>query len=123
MRITMKPSKNNEKLYAMSFKSIYDLYLNKVTRKGQSEEDLRAILQWLLGLNDEAFENVLQEELSLKELFTEKAALHPHKDLVKGSICGIKIEEIEDPLMKDIRIMDKVVDELAKGKSKDKIMR
>lgn len=115
--------KNNEKLYAMSFKSIYDLYIKKVERKGQSREDLLEILLWLTGFTKGGFEEALDKEVSLKDFFNLAPKLNPNRGLVTGSICGVKIEEITDPLMKEIRIMDKVVDELARGKKKDKIMR
>lgn len=111
------------RIYSMEMAKIYDLYLKKVERKGRSEKELREVLLWLTGFTDEGLEEVLEKKVSLREFFERVPKLHENANLVTGSICGVKIGEIQDPLMKKIRIMDKLVDELAKGKAMEKIFR
>ncbi|EFU73160.1 DUF2200 domain-containing protein [Enterococcus italicus] len=110
------------RLYNMSFASVYDLYLKKIERKERTKEELDAVLSWLTGFSDEQFQTLMTEKHTLKEFF-EVAEIHPLAGLIKGKICGVQIEEIQDPLMKKIRYMDKLVDELAKGKKIEKILR
>lgn len=110
------------KIYSMNFASIYNSYLNKVTRKGRTKEELDDILMWLTHYNQQELAEIKESDLTLKQ-FIQQARLTEERHLITGSICGIKIAEIEEPLMKEIRYMDKVVDELAKGKSVDKIKR
>jgi len=111
---------NNEKLFKMTFASIYPLYLQKVERKGRTKADLDAVICWLTGYNEATLTN---NEASLEAFFANAPALNPNAPLIKGVICGVRVEDIEDPLMQKIRWMDKLVDELAKGKAMEKILR
>lgn len=111
------------KIYDMTFKTIYDAYVNKVERKDRTAEELDEVLNWLTGYDDEALRALADDGVTMREFFEGNSGLNDDRFLVTGSICGVKIDEIEDPLMKEIRIMDKVVDELAKGKAIEKIKR
>ncbi len=114
---------STHKIYDMTFKKIYDAYVNKVERKDQTADALDEVLAWLTGHDAEALQVLADDDVTMREFFEDNTALNPNRFLVTGSICGVKIDEIEDPLMKEIRIMDKVVDELAKGKALEKIKR
>lgn len=108
-----------EKLYNTSFDSIYILYLNKITKKNRTKEELDHVISWLTGYNINDF----NKELTLKEFFINAPLINPNAYLITGVICGIRLEEIIDPIIKNIRYLDKLVDELAKGKKIDKILR
>lgn len=111
-----------EKLFKMPVSGVYQAYLKKIERKGASESDLVKVIGWLTGFDSKVLKKHLQDEITFTEFF-KKAKLNPNAKLITGSICGVKIEEIEDPLMKKIRYMDKLVDELAKGRPMEKILR
>lgn len=110
------------RIYQMTFASVYPLYLKKVEKKGRSKEELDTLITWLTGFNQLTLQTLIDEQVTFEEFFTQ-ATLNEHVDQIKGVICGVRIEEIEDPLMKKIRYLDKIVDELAKGKALEKIMR
>lgn len=110
------------KLYNMPFARVYPLYLKKVEKKGRTKEELDTVITWLTGFSEERIQQLIQEEVTFEEFF-EQASLNEHADLITGVICGIRVEEIEEPLMKKIRYLDKLVDELAKGKRMEKILR
>ena len=112
----------NKKLFELPVASVYEAYLKKVERKGQSETDLIKVISWLTGFDSKTLKKHLKDETNFTDFF-KKAKLNPNAKLITGSICGIRIEEIEDPLMKKIRYMDKLVDELAKGRPLEKILR
>jgi len=106
----------------MAFASVYPHYINKAEKKGRTKEEVHTIIQWLTGYDEKA----LQEQLDNKndfETFFGQAHLHPNASKITGVICGYRIEEIEEPLMKKIRYLDKLIDELAKGKKMEKILR
>ena len=107
----------------MSVSSVYPLYIQKVTRKGRTQDELDKIIQWLTGYNQEQFERVLQDEISFQDFFDQAPALNPNRRLITGLICGVRVEEIKEPLMQEIRYLDKLVDELANGKGLEKILR
>ena len=111
-----------EKLFDMPVADVYVHYVNKIVRKGQSEADLDVVIGWLTGFDKRAIKRHLAARTTFKEFF-EQATLHPNARLITGSICGVKIQEIEDPLMKKIRSLDKLVDEVANGRPMSKIMR
>ena len=113
---------NNEKVYAMPVSKVYPLLVAKAQRKGRSKEEVDEVTMWLTGFSKEKLYELIDNNVSYRDFF-EQASLNPKSELIKGSICGIKIEEIEDPLMKKIRYLDKLVDELSKGKAMDKILR
>jgi hypothetical protein len=111
-----------EKMAKLSFASVYPHYVSKIERKGRSIDELHEVIKWLTGFNADDL-NKLIEEQALFSTFFERASLHPNAPLIKGLICGYRIEEIEDPLTKKVRYLDKLVDELAKGKPIEKILR
>ncbi|WP_161901273.1 DUF2200 domain-containing protein [Enterococcus sp. CU12B] len=110
------------RIETMTFASVYPLYLAKVEKKGRTKEELDTIIRWLTGFNQETLEQMIEGTQTFPEFFAQ-ANLHPNIHQIKGVICGVRIENIEDPLMKNIRYLDKIVDELAKGKAIEKIMR
>lgn len=116
-------TKNYERAFKMTFSSVYPLYIAKVTRKGRTVEELDRVLRWLTGYSEGQLEKLTKDETSLRDFFGNAPQLHPNTALIKGRICGVKVEEIEDPLMQQIRWMDKLVDELAQGKAMEKILR
>jgi hypothetical protein len=111
-----------EKVFEMPVAEVYVHYVNKVERKDRTEAELIKVITWLTGFDTRTLRNHLKKETTFKEFF-KAAKIHPDAKLITGSICGVKIEEIEDPLMKKIRYMDKLVDELAKGRPMEKILR
>ena len=113
---------HNERFAKMTFASVYPLYLAKVERKGRTKTELHQVIQWLTGFNDTRLQQLIDEKVTFKTFF-ERAELNPKAELITGTICGYKIEEIENPLTKQVRYLDKLVDELAKGKKMEKILR
>ena len=106
----------------MSVNRVYPLYLTKVTKKGRTAEELDEVILWLTGFTKQTLAIQLKAETSFEDFFAA-AKIHPNASLITGSICGIKVQEIEDPLMQKIRYLDKLVDELAKGRPLEKILR
>ena len=113
---------SDERIARMVFADIYPLYIAKVEKKGRTPDELHKILSWLTGFTDEDLKSVINNRLTFEEVF-EKANLHPDASLIKGVICGYRVEEIENPLTQKARYMDKLVDELAKGRKMEKILR
>jgi len=111
-----------EKLFDMPVADVYVHYVNKIVRKGQSEADLDVVIGWLTGFDKRAIKKHLAAKTTFKDFFTQ-AQLNPSAKLITGSICGVKIQEIDDPLMKKIRYLDKLVDEVANGRPMSKILR
>jgi hypothetical protein len=112
-----------EKVFAMSFASIYPLYIKKVESKNRTQEELDTVICWLTGYNAKSLQKQIDKKVDLETFFAEAPQLHPNAPKITGMICGYRIEEIENPLMRKIRYMDKLVDELAKGRKMDKILR
>jgi hypothetical protein len=106
----------------MKFSTVYPLYLAKVERKGRTKEELDQVVTWLTGFNQKELMQTIKDELSFQAFF-DKAQLHPNAHLITGVICGYRVEEIENPLTQKVRYLDKIVDELAKGKKMEKILR
>lgn len=113
----------NHKIFKMAFGSVYPHYVNKVERKGKSVEDLHTIIHWLTGYDGEKLNKVINDRTDFETFFAEAPSLNPNVDKIKGVICGYRVEEIEDPLMRKIRYLDKLVDELARGKKMESILR
>ena len=111
-----------QKLFDMPVANVYPLYVTKVERKDRTEAELIKVITWLTGFDSKALKSHLKKQTTFKEFF-KAAKINPNAKLITGSICGVKIAEIEDPLMKKIRYMDKLVDELAKGRPMEKILR
>ena len=114
--------KHNERIANMTFSSVFPHYLDKIEKKGRSVEELYQVIEWLTGFNLKEINQAISDELTFKEFFVS-ATLNKKSDLIRGSICGYKIEELENPLTRKVRMLDKLVDELAKGKKLDKIFR
>ena len=113
----------NEKVFAMSFAKVYPLLIAKAERKGRAREEVLAVTAWLTGYTNEQLEELLCSEITYGDFFRKAPRMNPARKQIKGTVCGVKVESIEDPLMQEIRILDKLVDELAKGKPMEKIMR
>jgi hypothetical protein len=111
------------RVFKMSFAGVYPLYIKKAERKGRTKEEVDAIIRWLTGYDQQALQNQIDRKVDLETFFVEAPALNPNATKITGVICGYRVEEIEDKLMQKIRYMDKLVDELAKGKAMDKIFR
>lgn len=111
------------RVFEMTFASIHPLYVAKVERKGRSAADVDTVLSWLTGYDAEGLAEAIADERTLREFFAQAPAMNPHAELITGVICGVRVEDIDDPLMQQIRWMDKLVDELARGKQLDSILR
>jgi len=114
--------KHNERIAKMIFASVYPHYVTKVESKGRTKEELHKVIEWLTGFNEEKLQQLMDEKVTF-ETFFDRAELNPNAELIKGVICGYQIEELENLLTKKARYLDKLVDELAKGKAMDKILR
>jgi len=115
----MKP----EKVFALSFAGVYPHYVKKAETKGRTKEELDEVIRWLTGYSEAGLEKVIRDRIDLRTFFDKAPKMNPNASLIKGVVCGIRVEEIEDPLMQKIRYMDKLIDELAKGKKMEKILR
>lgn len=115
-------SKQDERIATITFSSVYPHYVSKVVKKGRTIEELTKVITWLTALEFVEIEKAITDKLTFQELF-EKSTINKNASLIKGSICGYKVQEIKNPLTKKVRMLDKLVDELAKGKSLEKILR
>ena len=111
------------RIYGASFGSVYVHYVAKAERKGRTKADVDRIITWLTGYDQETLRTRIDEKVDFKSFFGEAPRLNPSRSLITGSICGVRLEEIEEPLMREIRYLDKLVDELARGKAMEKILR
>jgi hypothetical protein len=119
----MKNSKTHDDRFAkMTFASVYPLYLAKVEKKGRTKEELNKVIEWLTGFNNKKLQELIKEKVSF-EIYFQRASLNPNAHLITGVICGYRVEEIENPLTQQVRYLDKLVDELAKGRKMEKILR
>ena len=112
----------NQRIAKMTFSSVYPLYLAKVQKKGRSEEELRQVIEWLTGFSRNKLQELINENATFEKFFGQ-ASVNPNAKLITGVICGYRVEEIEDPLIRNVRYLDKLVDELAKGRKMEKILR
>jgi len=113
----------NNKVFAMKFSKVYPLLVSKAEKKGRTKQEVNDVICWLTGYDEAGLEKQLREDVDYGTFFNEAPRMNPNCVLIKGTICGIRVEEIEDPLMRKIRYLDKLIDELAKGKPMDKILR
>jgi hypothetical protein len=111
------------RIYTISFASVYPHYIGKAEKKGRTQAEVDQIILWLTGYSPKQFAAILADKTDLETFYTEAPAMNPARAGIKGLICGIRVENIEDPLMQDIRYLDKLIDELAKGKKMEKILR
>lgn len=114
---------NNDKVYQMSFSKIYPLLVNKALKKGRQQEEVDEIICWLTGYSKNEIRSMAEKTISYADFFGNAPKMNPNRKQIKGKICGIKVEDIEEPLMQEIRYLDKLIDELAKGKAMEKILR
>ena len=115
----MKP----DRVFALTFASVYPHYLKKAETKGRTKEELDEVIRWLTGYSKAGLEKVIRDKADFQTFFNKAPKLNPNASLIKGVVCGIRVENIEDPLMQKIRYLDKLIDELAKGKKLEKILR
>jgi hypothetical protein len=115
-------STSDQRIAKMSFASVYPLYLAKVEKKGRTKEELHQVIQWLTGFDEQKLQQLMQENATFEQFF-QQALLNPNTQLITGLICGYRVEEIENTLTQQVRYLDKLVDELAKGKKMEKILR
>jgi len=112
----------DDRIAVMTFSSVYPHYVEKVTKKGRTVQELHQVIQWLTGLNEKEIQHAIDNQLTFKEFF-EQSSLNENAKLIQGVICGYRIEELQNPLTKQVRMLDKLVDELSKGRSIEKILR
>jgi hypothetical protein len=110
------------RIYSVSFASVYPLYITKAEKKGRTKAEVDEIILWLTGYNQKKLEAHLKKQTDFETFFAE-ATLNPSRSLIKGTVCGVRVEDIEEPTMREIRYLDKLIDELAKGKTMEKILR
>ena len=116
-------TRNNQRLFAMPFANVYPAYVAKAERKGRTKDEVDEVVCWLTGYDQSGLESVLANETNVETFFAEAPELNPSRSLITGVVCGVRVEDIEDPTMREIRYLDKLVDELAKGKKMEKILR
>lgn len=123
--LTKKESRHmtKHKIYTMSFAKVYPLYIAKAERKGRTKAEVDTIICWLTGYSPEELQEQIDKQIDIETFFAEAPELHPSRSLIKGVICGVRVEDIEEETMKNIRYLDKLIDELAKGKKMEKILR
>ncbi|MCW3101738.1 MAG: hypothetical protein JWO09_178 [Bacteroidetes bacterium] len=113
---------HDQRIATMSFATVYPLYLTKVEKKGRTKEELHQVIEWLTGFDNKKLQELIKEKVTF-ETFFQRASLNPNALLITGVICGYRVEEIENPLTQQVRYLDKLVDELAKGRKMEKILR
>ncbi|MEM6283385.1 MAG: DUF2200 domain-containing protein [Chloroflexota bacterium] len=113
----------NHRIYQMSFAKVYPLYINKAEKKGRTREEVDEIIHWLTGYSKEELEAQVEKQTDFETFITEAPQLNPSRALITGVVCGVRVENIEEPIMREIRYLDKLVDELARGKAMDRILR
>lgn len=113
----------SHRVFTIPFSKVYPLYVQKAERKGRTKDEVDQIICWLTGYSRAGLQQQIDRAIDLQTFFAEAPAIHPNSVLIKGVVCGIRVEEIADPLMQKIRYLDKLIDELAKGKALDRIMR
>ena len=118
----MNTNNHDERIAKMTFASVYPHYVVKVEKKGRTKEELHQVIEWLTGYNEKKLEKLIEEKVTFEKLFQD-AALNPNAHLITGMICGYRVEEIKNPLTQQARYLDKLVDELAKGRKMEKILR
>jgi hypothetical protein len=118
-----KQSATLQRVFAMSFARVYPLYIEKAEKKGRTKSEVDTVIRWLTGYTQRQLDSHIKKETNFQSFFNDAPQLNPARSLIKGTICGIRVEEIADPTMRDIRYLDKLIDELAQGKPMEKILR
>jgi hypothetical protein len=116
------PNAHNERIAKMTFASVYPMYLEKIEKKGRTKEELHQVIKWLTNFDNKKLQELIKDNATF-ETFFQHASLNPNAQLITGVICGYRVEEIDDPLTQQVRYLDKLVDELAKGRKMEKILR
>lgn len=116
-------NKPNNRIFTMKFSDVYPLYIQKAERKNRTKEEVDRTICWLTGYSQAELRQQIEQEYDFETFFAQAPAMNPNRALIKGVVCGVRVEEIEDPLMQNIRYLDKLIDELAKGKTMEKILR
>lgn len=111
------------RIFGTAFAKVYPMYVQKAERKNRTKEEVDEVIRWLTGYDQAGLQRQIEQGVDFKTFFAEAPALHPNSSLIKGVVCGVRVEDIEDPLMQKLRYLDKLVDELAKGKKMEKILR
>lgn len=111
------------RIFATAFSKVYPMYVQKAERKNRTKEEVDRIICWLTGYDPAGLRRQIEQENDFETFFAQAPAIHPNSSLIKGVVCGVRVEEVEDPLMRKIRHLDKLIDELAKGKKLEKILR
>jgi hypothetical protein len=114
---------SKHRIFGIKFASVYPLYVQKAERKGRTKAEVDRIICWLTGYSPAELRQQIKQEIDLETFFAQAPAIHPNRSLIKGVVCGVRVEDIKDPLMKKIRYLDKLIDELAKGKEMKTILR
>jgi len=113
----------SERFYQMIFSKVYPMYVQKAEKKGRTKDEVDAVIFWLTGYDERGLQEQINKDVNFEMFFAEAPQINPNADKIKGVICGVRVEEIDDPLIQNVRRLDKLVDELAKGKTMDKILR
>lgn len=116
-------NKSSHRLFGMKFGKVYPLYVQKAERKNRTKEEVDQIICWLTGYDQAGLQQQIEQENDFETFFAQAPAIHPNRSLIKGVVCGVRVEEIEEPLMQNIRYLDLLIDELARGKAMEKILR
>jgi len=111
------------RIFSTAFARVYPMYVQKAERKGRTQDEVDQVIRWLTGYDQAGLQKQIDRQVDFETFFAEAPALNPHRSLIKGVVCGVRVEDIEDPLMRELRYLDKLVDELAKGKAMEKILR
>ena len=111
------------RIFTTAFSKVYPLYVQKAERKNRTKDEVDQIIRWLTGYSQAGLEKQIKQQSDFESFFAKAPAIHPNTSLIKGVVCGVRVEEVEDPLMKKIRYLDKLIDELPKGKAMEKILR
>ncbi len=119
----MNSEKTKHRIYTTSFASVYPHYITKAEKKDRTKAEVDEIIRWLTGYSQKELETILEDKTAFETFFAEAPRMNPSRRLIKGVVCGIRVEDIEEPIMQEIRYLDKLIDELARGKAMDKILR
>ena len=114
---------NKHRIYTMSFAGVYPHYVAKAEKKGRTKAEVDTIIRWLTGYSQKQLESAIRKKINFETFFAEAPQKNPARNLIKGVVCGVRVEEIEEPLMREVRYLDKLIDELARGKALEKILR
>lgn len=114
---------DKHRIFTTAFSRVYPMYVQKAERKNRTKDEVDQIIRWLTGYSQAGLEEQIRQQTDFESFFAQAPAIHPNASLIKGVVCGVRVEEVEDPLMQQIRYLDKLIDELAKGKAMEKILR